>query len=61
MIAEQPKGLDSESDKLSRRLVSQQKSLEKYGFTSNKHQREVGSEYYEKVSEILSKSAEYKT
>ena len=30
MIAEQPKGLDSESDKLSRRLVSQQKSLEKF-------------------------------
>tara|TARA_B100001123_G_scaffold436905_1_gene568127 strand:+ start:364 stop:1611 length:1248 start_codon:yes stop_codon:yes gene_type:complete len=42
-------------------LQEKQKSLEKYGFTSNKHQREVGSEYYEKVSEILSKSAEYKT
>ena len=30
MISEQPKGLDTESDKLSRRLNSQKKSLEKF-------------------------------
>ena len=30
MISEQPKGLDSESEKLSRRLISQQKSLGKF-------------------------------
>lgn len=42
-------------------LQEKQESLEKYGFTSKKHQREVGSEYYEKVSSILSQSAQYKT
>ena len=42
-------------------LQEKQESLEKYGFTSKKHQREVGSEYYEKVSRILSESAQYKT
>ena len=42
-------------------LQEKQESLEKYGFTSKKHQREVGSEYYEKVSTILSESAQYKT
>ena len=38
-------------------LQEKQKSLKEYGFTSSKHQREVGAEYYEKISMILSKSA----
>ena len=42
-------------------LQEKQESLEKFGFTSKKHQREVGAEYYEKVSTILSESAQYKT
>ena len=39
-------------------LQKKQKSLEEYGFTSYKHQREVGTEYFEKISNILSESAE---
>ena len=42
-------------------IQEKQELLEEYGFTSKKHQREVGSEYYEKVSTILSESAQYKT
>ena len=36
-----------------------QHNLEKEGFTSTKHQREVGAEYFDKISSILSDSAEY--
>ena len=40
-------------------LQKRQSRLEKEGFTSRKHQREVGSEYFDKISSILSDSAEY--
>ena len=40
-------------------LQERQSHLEKKGFTSNKHQREVGSEYFDKISSILSDSAKY--
>jgi len=42
-------------------LQEKQKSLKEHGFTSLKHQREVGAEYYEKISMILSKSAQSET
>ena len=42
-------------------LQEKQKALKEYGFTSSKHQREVGAEYYEKISMILSKSAQSET
>ena len=42
-------------------LQEKQKALKEHGFTSLKHQREVGAEYYEKISMILSKSAQSET
>ena len=40
-------------------LQEKQSHLEKEGFTSTKHQKEVGAEYFDKISSILSDSAEY--
>ncbi len=51
MISDQPKGLDSESEKLARRLISQQKSLEKFDKEINEN-RKKGLAIQEKSEQI---------